>query len=182
MALSPKPKPKEMEQAEDPSTLFGSIYNSPTALAAPSFIQVAIPAIKSHSTLRPPVQWSIDCARAIENKIVNRMGRRTPQEYVEQLFQRFLRIHQKGSVGATFKIDDEEELLQQSLGDLRQCADEIMEQAGACKGLRCVETIIRDVECIHSWLAEICSEVFYEGRENLIITHSNYNLMYQKDI
>ncbi len=45
-----------------------------------------------------------------------------------------------------FEIDDEEELLQQSLGDLCQCADEIMEQAGVCKGLRCVETIIRDIE------------------------------------
>ncbi len=75
------------------------------------------------------------------------------------------------------QIDDKEELLQQSLGDLCQCADEIMEQAGVCKGLRCVETIICEVEHIHSWLAEICSEVFYEGRENLIITHSNYNLI-----
>ncbi|KAK0453966.1 hypothetical protein EV421DRAFT_1897955 [Armillaria borealis] len=182
MAPSPKPKPKEMELANDPSMLLGSVCNSPTALAAPSFIQVAVPAIKAHNTLRPPVQWSIDCARAIKNKIVNWMGRRTPQEYVERLFQRFLWIHEKGGIGATFEMDEEEELLQQSLGDLRQCADEIMEQVGVGKGLRCVEAIICDVELIYSWLAKICSEIFYEGREYLIIAHRNYSLMYQKDI
>ncbi|SJL02920.1 uncharacterized protein ARMOST_06261 [Armillaria ostoyae] len=44
---------------------------------------LAVPAIKARNTLRLPVQWSINRARAIENKIVNRMGRRTPQEYVE---------------------------------------------------------------------------------------------------
>ncbi|KAK0473802.1 hypothetical protein EDD18DRAFT_1117178 [Armillaria luteobubalina] len=112
---------------------------------------------------RPHAKWYLLHARDVETKFHARMRGRTPCEYMERLYQCFLRLYLKGVCGAMFEIDDEEETLQTLLDKLRQCTEGILNVAGVGKTYRLVEDIIRDVALVHSWLFEIQTDVFCRG-------------------
>ncbi|KAK0499917.1 hypothetical protein EDD18DRAFT_1102137 [Armillaria luteobubalina] len=130
---------------------------------------------------RPYVKWYLLHARDVETKFHACMRGRTPCKYMEQLYQRFLRLYLKGVCGAMFEIDDEEETLQTLLDELHQCTEGILNVAGVGKTYRLVEDIIQDVALVHSWLFEIQTDVFAEGQEYIVYQHRKCALLYQQE-
>ncbi|KAK0480972.1 hypothetical protein EDD18DRAFT_1113413 [Armillaria luteobubalina] len=130
---------------------------------------------------RPHAKWYLLHARDVETKFHAHMRGRTPCEYMEWLYQRFLRLYLKGVCGAMFEIDDEEETLQTLLDELCQCTEGILNVAGVGKNYCLVEDIIWDMALVHSWLFEIQTDVFAEGQEYIVYQHRKSALLYQQE-
>ncbi|KAK0492874.1 hypothetical protein EDD18DRAFT_1108485 [Armillaria luteobubalina] len=135
----------------------------------------------SGKPFRPSAKWYLLHVRDVETKFHAHTRSRTSCEYMEWLYQRFLRLYLKGVNRATFEIDDEEEALQMLLDELHQCTEGILNVAGVGKTYHLVENIIQDVALVHSWLFEIQTDIFVEGCEYVVYQHRKGALLYQQD-
>ncbi len=102
-------------------------------------------------------------------------------DYVERLYAGFLRKYNGGTVGAMFKIDDEEEKLQGLLDKLMSCADGVLNAAGMGRKMEVVQAEISRVKCIHDCLLDMQMVVLSEGCESLVLRHDQGSLIYQQD-